>query len=569
LKGQGVGPDKPERPLESLELKTILMTKQLLLIGTFFLSLTTLNSQTAGALYLIDDSRRLALIDPANGEVETLSAQPVFDGEILPQCQAADLEGARFFLAYTDAAQTPRLLTLDLATGAVVSDSPLSAQPRFLKYHCLDETLYALDAGGNLWQLDPLGGQPASLGMLAFEVTDAAAAALDPYGDRLFFVDADNRLVVLDAATAEITAAFTLPAELELSSLAYNCEDDFLYGLMGDGARLVRLNVETGIPAGLSATDVAPNGYQRGDRSLNLENGTFTFAGRDAGNILRLYTLALADGAVLFQPAIDAPQPYFAFSYANRCVAEAAFTMEGGCTGESIAVENASKARTYLWDFGDPESPFNNSTAASPTHIYSAPGTYTVTLIASVCDAHDTTFQQVVIDQRPEDPFEDMIELCPNDTLVLDATIEGAMAYLWQDSTTAPTLAVDQAGRYEVTITVGACNAVFAANVIDSDCPCFTDLPNAFTPNGDGLNDFFGLLFSERCDIGEYRLRVFNRWGQEVFASTNHEEGWDGNADGQPAPSDTYFYQVQYSVRDAATEMTRNISRSGDVSLLR
>ena len=545
------------------------MIKQLLLSGVFALCFSALFAQSAGTLFSIDAARRLTTLNPANGEAEVVSALAAYDGELLAYNQSSSLEEELFFLAYADASQSPRLLTLSLSTGAMLSDMPLSTRPRFLKYHCLDERLYALDEDNALLSIDPLSAQAELVGTLGFSVVDAATAALDPYGNRLYLISSDNRLLVLDTETAAIVDAQQLPQGMELSSLEYNCEDGFLYGLLGDGARLIRLNAETGILASLSANDLAPNGYLTGDRSLNLENGTYTFPGRDAENTLRLFTLSLADGDILFQPALSEEQPYLALSYANRCIAEAAFAVEGGCTGAAVPVQNASKARTYLWDFGDPASPSNNSTAASPVHVYSAPGTYLITLIASTCDSRDTASQQITISPRPENPFDEFFELCPNDTLVLDATVEGADAYLWQDTSAAPTLTVEDAGLYSVSITIGACTQAFTANVIDSDCPCFTELPNAFTPNGDGINDFFGLLFSSRCDIGDFRLRIFNRWGEEVFASTDYELGWDGNAKDKPLPADIYFYQVQYTVRDAATEMTRSFSRSGDVALIR
>ena len=70
-------------------------------------------------------------------------------------------------------------------------------------------------------------------------------------------------------------------------------------------------------------------------------------------------------------------------------------------------------------------------------------------------------------------------------------------------------------------------------------------VPNAFTPNGDGVNDLFGALGH---DIDEFKLQIFDRWGLLVFESTNINEFWDGVYLGEPAVMDTYVWKVQYTL---------------------
>ncbi len=66
-------------------------------------------------------------------------------------------------------------------------------------------------------------------------------------------------------------------------------------------------------------------------------------------------------------------------------------------------------------------------------------------------------------------------------------------------------------------------------------------MPNAFSPNGDGLNDIF---HADGLFIDEFILEIWNRNGEGVFSSTSFREGWDGKINGKPAPVDTYMYQV-------------------------
>jgi gliding motility-associated-like protein len=70
-------------------------------------------------------------------------------------------------------------------------------------------------------------------------------------------------------------------------------------------------------------------------------------------------------------------------------------------------------------------------------------------------------------------------------------------------------------------------------------------LPNAFSPNGDGLNDKFSPIFSGKEHYTLYSFRIFNRTGQEVYSTGNSISGWDGTFKGQPAASGSYAYYLQ------------------------
>ena len=84
-------------------------------------------------------------------------------------------------------------------------------------------------------------------------------------------------------------------------------------------------------------------------------------------------------------------------------------------------------------------------------------------------------------------------------------------------------------------------------------------IPNAFTPNGDGLNDRFGVKGE---GISGFRMVVFDRWGEVVFESDRPDLQWDGNYRGQPAQQGTYVYQV-------FADGSENRMRTGSVTLVR
>jgi gliding motility-associated-like protein len=87
-------------------------------------------------------------------------------------------------------------------------------------------------------------------------------------------------------------------------------------------------------------------------------------------------------------------------------------------------------------------------------------------------------------------------------------------------------------------------------------------LPSAFSPNGDGLNDVFRVKDLKFRTLQEFR--IYNRWGQEVFSTTNPGRGWDGTFNGTPADPGVYHYIIRVGRPDGTMQRYK-----GDVTLLR
>jgi gliding motility-associated-like protein len=96
--------------------------------------------------------------------------------------------------------------------------------------------------------------------------------------------------------------------------------------------------------------------------------------------------------------------------------------------------------------------------------------------------------------------------------------------------------------------------------IVDTTSP--GDMPSGFSPNNDGLNDFFRPIGSRYAKMVEFR--VYNRWGEEVFYSDKKDKGWDGTFHGIPQDIGTYFYQVI-----VATPGGENATYKGTVTLIR
>ncbi len=123
------------------------------------------------------------------------------------------------------------------------------------------------------------------------------------------------------------------------------------------------------------------------------------------------------------------------------------------------------------------------------------------------------------------------------------------------------TINADMTESYSVTVTnASGCTAedIITFTVV----PATLEMPNAFTPDGDDINDFFRPVTTGRATIESFR--IYNRWGNLVYDNDDPDQGWDGTKDGTELPSDVYIYILQ-----AVTPSGREFNEKGDVTLIR
>lgn len=189
---------------------------------------------------------------------------------------------------------------------------------------------------------------------------------------------------------------------------------------------------------------------------------------------------------------------------------------------------------------------FQSLSAAICTGAYALPsgklvntsGVYIDTLLGSGgCDSLITTVNLSVA-VKPDLGKDRTI--CAGDTTTLSPGIFST--YKWQDGSTNPVYKVTAGGTYSVTVTDGM-GCMTSDTVEIKETYCLTiPIPNAFTPNGDGINDTWNipqLQYFPMCTV-----TIFNRWGQIVFSSTGYPKAWDGTDQGKPLPAGTYYYIV-------------------------
>jgi gliding motility-associated-like protein len=115
---------------------------------------------------------------------------------------------------------------------------------------------------------------------------------------------------------------------------------------------------------------------------------------------------------------------------------------------------------------------------------------------------------------------------------------------LWNDGSTGPFLDVTKAGTYSVTVFNDCGSSTDQITVDFTQCDPKPTFPNAFSPNGDGRNDYFRPVV--RGPMYEYELRIFNRWGELIYLGYDSKKGWDGRYQGQPVSIGTYVWWLTY-----------------------
>jgi gliding motility-associated-like protein len=228
------------------------------------------------------------------------------------------------------------------------------------------------------------------------------------------------------------------------------------------------------------------------------------------------------------------------------------------CTGNAVQFTDLSEGingqivTDWLWDFGDAAT----SADQNPAHAYSAAGTYQVKLTASNASWNASKTKSVTVRNWPEADFTySGASEKPFYMIIFYGTVINADAntyhYSWnfsgdsllfKDKDTAFYVFPGE-GQHQVSFIVEAglnCTdtATYTIEVRDS-----LQIPNVFSPNGDGLNDIFEFRTN---GVSVYELTIYNRWGAVIYTITSKRPFWDGfSAAGVKMPSGSYYFNLK------------------------
>lgn len=217
------------------------------------------------------------------------------------------------------------------------------------------------------------------------------------------------------------------------------------------------------------------------------------------------------------------------------------------CAGDSfdLITVNAGNVNDWTWDMSNGDT----LKGQDIRYAYDSAGNYLIKMTAT--DGCQTIRDSVEIEIQESDVTDIDTFICSGETLIfMDSMITEEGEYSFQSDTG------------------DLCKDVIRLNVeLKEDCPCDGFIPNAFTPNGDGMNDVLGMFpIEDACeplDVDEFRLVIFNRWGQKVFESSDVQARWNGTYKGEDCPSEVYLVNCTYLL----DEVPKTINQ--DVTLIR
>jgi gliding motility-associated-like protein len=205
------------------------------------------------------------------------------------------------------------------------------------------------------------------------------------------------------------------------------------------------------------------------------------------------------------------------------------------CAGE-VRTLDPGNFTSYQWQDGSTVS----------TYTVAVPGRYMVQVKdVHGCVGYDTTHITTPL-SKPLNFLPPDTSLCSYSTIVVQP-VQNFASYLWSDGSRAATLTIGQPGSYWLQVADNnGCTGKDSIRVKAKDCMTGVYVPTAFSPNKDAKNDVFrAQVFGP---VNTFELRVYNRWGQVVFKTTDPAKGWDGTDAGKNQDTGVFVWTCRYAM---------------------
>lgn len=295
-------------------------------------------------------------------------------------------------------------------------------------------------------------------------------------------------------------------------------------------------------------------------------NGTFTIRlqnGTDGNPVIDECGLTTPAGSTL------------SFTTKNITTADFTGTVSTGCKSDTLTLSHNGYGGTNSWQWSLDSVPL--STLQNPVLISKDYGPHSLQLLVNNGFCSDTARANFVFeDHTVKAAFSVADTLCPTDTLhfadlssantirwnwifgngvTSNQQVPGAQSYALTGRRTNYTTKLIATNQYNCSDT--------AYKIITVLASCYIAVPSAFTPNGDGLNDYLYPLNAFKAD--DLVFRIYNRFGQIIFETKDWTRKWDGRVKSQPQPSGTYVWTLDYTERDGG----KRIALKGTSVLIR
>ena len=265
-----------------------------------------------------------------------------------------------------------------------------------------------------------------------------------------------------------------------------------------------------------------------------------------SGSVIVKLTVTSSNGCVK-----DSSRIFSAFF--DKPIADFSVNPDKLCQGTNNTFTDNSSAPNstitqWSWNFGDATF----SSVQSPIKLYNNWGNFNVRLVVANAQGclSDAVNKPVVVYLQPKVdagpsfivPVGTVVRFNPtvNDSSILQFTWTPSADFV-NPSTLRPSIAAVKNQTYRLTaVGDGGCTA---SDTMSVKILLPITVPNAFSPNGDGINDTWGI--ANLADYPGATVEIYNRQGQVVFESTGYSKAWDGTIKGKPAPIGTYYYIIR------------------------
>lgn len=262
------------------------------------------------------------------------------------------------------------------------------------------------------------------------------------------------------------------------------------------------------------------------------------------------------------------------FSVKDTVSADFTYRLSAGCKIDTLQFFHDGRNGVNQWSW---QLDYNGkSSLQNPVTYFNTFNTKQISLIVSNGFCNDTVTKKITLGNELKAAFETNNLLCPEDAATfIDKSIGNIISYQWDfnNGNTSviqtpppqnyPLFGVEKIYpiRLIVENNIGCFDTTFQnLKVLKS---CYIAVPNAFTPNGDGLNDFLYPLNAYKADNLEFK--VYNRLGQLVFSTTDWTVKWDGTINGEPQDSGIFVWTLKYTNHDTG----KHIFMKGSTMLVR
>ncbi len=226
------------------------------------------------------------------------------------------------------------------------------------------------------------------------------------------------------------------------------------------------------------------------------------------------------------------------------------------CEGESMSIAYPSQYEITSALNTDADSVY-----------FSEPGEFNITLSdqATLCSSNFSLFVDEV--KLPTLDLPERLNLCEGEVLEFQAAAQYASTAFWDDGEEGEFRVFDAPGIYALTVENQCGEANDQLEIVELICDCPIYIPTAFTPNQDGVNDFF--IHEISCDHFNYDFKIYDRWGTMVFSADEPGILWDGSVRGGTHFAEDEVYTWHLKVELLLPLGAKIIDRVGHVTVLR